>query len=179
MDKLKGTPVDPGGSARGNRRWVLKTGLLSAAALTVASFGAGWSIRQDWLRMGPVGARHRVLLPCAKALLQGAVAVNHDWQTSLKSCDEAIAGLSPATQKELDQLFTLLASSPGRWLIGLNESWTEASVDQVSQSLQGLRTHRFGMLQSAYHALHDIVLGAHYAQPSTWVGIGYPGPPKL
>jgi len=38
--------------------------------------------------------------------------------------------------------------------------------------------HRFALLRIAYHALHDLVLGAWYAQPSNWVAIGYPGPIK-
>jgi hypothetical protein len=34
------------------------------------------------------------------------------------------------------------------------------------------------MLQTAYHALHDLVLGAWYADPSSWTAVGYPGPLK-
>jgi hypothetical protein len=48
----------------------------------------------------------------------------------------------------------------------------------VAEFLQGWRTHRFGMLRGAYAALHDLVLGAWYAQPDAWAAIGYPGPIK-
>jgi hypothetical protein len=33
-------------------------------------------------------------------------------------------------------------------------------------------------LRSAYQALHDLVLGAWYANPANWDAIGYPGPLK-
>jgi hypothetical protein len=51
-------------------------------------------------------------------------------------------------------------------------------VEQVSAFLQDWRLHRLGLLRSAYHALHDLVLGAWYAQPASWLAAGYPGPMK-
>ena len=48
--------------------------------------------------------------------------------------------------------------------------------EQVSAFLQDWRLHRLGLLRTAYHALHDLVLGAWYAQPASWEAIGYPGP---
>ena len=35
------------------------------------------------------------------------------------------------------------------------------------------------LLKSGYQALHDLVLGAWYADPASWAAIGYPGPPSL
>jgi hypothetical protein len=34
------------------------------------------------------------------------------------------------------------------------------------------------MLQSAYHALHDLIFGGWYADSASWAAIGYPGPLK-
>jgi hypothetical protein len=89
----------------------------------------------------------------------------------------AIDGLPATTRRELDQLFGLLASHPGRWLAGLD--WERATSEQVAAFLQRWRTSSFDLFVVGYQAMHDLVLGAWYADPSSWAAIGYPGPPKL
>ena len=92
---------------------------------------------------------------------------------------DAVRGLPLATQKEVQDLFGLLALGPARRLLaGVAGGWAQADVDQVERFLQGWRTHRFATLQVAYMALHDLIIGAWYAEPSTWAEIGYPGPLK-
>lgn len=91
----------------------------------------------------------------------------------------AILGLPLATQKEVQDLFGLLALAPARrFLAGVSAPWSEASPDQIAAFLQGWRLHRYAMLQSAYHALHDLIVGSWYADPSSWAAIDYPGPIK-
>ncbi|MYM91935.1 hypothetical protein GTP91_32755, partial [Rugamonas sp. FT82W] len=91
----------------------------------------------------------------------------------------AIHGLPLATQKEVQDLFGLLALAPARrWLAGVSGSWGEAAPQEVAAFLERWRHHRLAMLQTAYLALHDLILGSWYAEPSTWAGIGYPGPLK-
>ena len=58
------------------------------------------------------------------------------------------------------------------------DAWSKAKREDVAAFLQSWRVHRLMMLQSAYHALHDLILGGWYADESTWAGIGYPGPNK-
>ena len=73
----------------------------------------------------------------------------------------------------------IAALAPARRLLaGVSGGWSGADAAQVSAFLQDWRFHRFDMLQSAYHALHDLIIGAWYADPSTWAAIGYPGPMK-
>jgi hypothetical protein len=92
---------------------------------------------------------------------------------------DAIAGLPFVTQKEIQDLFALLTLGPTRrFLVGIPDDWSQAKPEQVKAFLQNWRTHRLGLLQSAYHALHDLILGPWYAAPSTWASIGYPGPIK-
>ena len=94
--------------------------------------------------------------------------------------DKAIAGLSLATQKEIEELFDLLAFAPTRLLAaGLWSPWPEATPEAIGKFLQGWRFSRFNLLKSGYAALHDLVFGAWYARPDTWAAIGYPGPPKV
>ncbi len=91
---------------------------------------------------------------------------------------QAIRGLPLATQKEVQDLFGLLALAPARRLLaGVSGGWTAAPAEQVHAFLHSWRFHRLDMLQTAYHALHDLIIGAWYADPSAWANIGYPGPP--
>jgi hypothetical protein len=90
---------------------------------------------------------------------------------------EAILGLPLATQKEVQDLFGLLALASARRLIaGVPVAWAAATPDQVAAFLQDWRVSRFGLLRSAYGAIHDLVLSGWYADPSSWPAIGYPGP---
>ncbi|RSZ57432.1 hypothetical protein HF313_11900 [Massilia atriviolacea] len=92
---------------------------------------------------------------------------------------QAILGLPLASQKEVQDLFGLLSLAPARRLLaGVSGGWAGASVEQVGAFLHDWRFHRLGMLQSAYHALHDLIIGSWYADPSSWAAIGYPGPIK-
>lgn len=92
---------------------------------------------------------------------------------------QAIAGLTLTAQKEVQDLFGLLALAPTRrFVAGIPDGWAKASPEQLAAFLQSWRTHRFGMLQSGYHALHDLIYGAWYGDPVSWAAIGYPGPIK-
>ncbi|TFW25818.1 hypothetical protein E4L98_08945, partial [Duganella callida] len=92
-----------------------------------------------------------------------------------------IQRLPLALQKEVQDLFGLLALGPARRLLaGVAGSWEHADPQQVAAFLQNWRTHSLQTLQVAYHALHDLIIGAWYADPSAWAAIGYPGPlPEL
>jgi hypothetical protein len=92
---------------------------------------------------------------------------------------DAILGLPLATQKEVQDLFGLLALGPARRLLaGVSGGWSQAAPREVEDFLQGWRTHRLATLQIAYLAMHDLIFGAWYADPAAWDFIGYPGPLK-
>jgi len=92
----------------------------------------------------------------------------------------AIGGLPPASQKELGELFSLLAFSPSRIVVaGVHSPWSEASAAEVAAFLDRWRTSRWSLLHSAYGALHQLIYAAWYANPKSWPAIGYAGPPQL
>jgi len=79
----------------------------------------------------------------------------------------------------VQDLFGLLALGPARRLLaGVAGGWEHADPRQVDAFLQSWRTHSLQTLQIAYHALHDLIIGAWFADASTWDSIGYPGPLK-
>ncbi len=92
----------------------------------------------------------------------------------------AIAGLPPAAQQELGELFALLGFGPARIALArVVAPWNEAGDDEVAAFLERWRVSGFLLLRSAYDALHQIVLAAWYGNPRSWPAIGYPGPPNF
>lgn len=162
-----------------SRRSFLKLGLVGGALLGAAG-AASWFVGRD-----PVDDRREVLAAAIGAMLDGALPAQPPARetaiaTTLSEVEIAIAGLPPATQAELAQLFALAAAAPSRFVLtGLTNSWSDASPAEVADVLQRWRTHRLALLQSAYHGLHDLILGTWYAAETHWEAIGYPGPPRL
>lgn len=167
-----------------SRRTFLQAG--SLAAILLAGGGA-------WYRSAHSAPPHRFALDgearaalhaIAPAILAGALPPDQARSrqalaAAIEGVHAAILGLPPATQKEVQDLFGLLSLAPARRVLtGIPGGWENARPEQVSAFLQDWRLHRLGLLRTAYHALHDLVLGAWYAQPAGWEAIGYPGPMK-
>jgi hypothetical protein len=167
-----------------SRRSFLKAGALGALALAAAG---------GIYRATHAPAPHRFVLDgearaaldaIVPAILAGALPTDPGARaaaitTTTAGVHHAILGLPLATQKEVQDLFGLLALGPARRLLtGIADGWAGASAAQVSAFLQDWRLHRFALLRSAYQALHDLVLSAWYANPANWEAIGYPGPLK-
>lgn len=93
---------------------------------------------------------------------------------------QAVSALSPAAQRDIGELFMLLNIGPARGaLTGIWGPWSEASAADITGFLERWRHSRLALLQAGYHALHDLILAAWYAEPESWADIGYPGPPAL
>ena len=165
-----------------SRRTFLKAGLAGTIILATA----GGVYRATAGRAAPGGfildAEGRMALgTIVRAVLQGALPANAKAvDMAIARTQETIAGLPLTVQKEIQDLFGLLVFAPTRrFLAGVPTRWADATQEDVTAFLQSWRTHRFAMLQSAYQALHDLILGGWYADESTWESIGYPGPMKM
>lgn len=157
------------------RRSFLKAGLLGGLAL-LAGGAVYRQLRPPVAQRFALDAEGRTMLT---ALLPAITGVQPDaaaLAAGVERVAAAINGLPLRVQKEVSDLFGLLAMAPTRRLLAGVPPWPEATPQQLAAFLQGWRTHRTAMLQTAYHGLHDLVLGAWYAEPATWTAIGYPGP---
>lgn len=166
-----------------NRRTFLKVGVLGA--LVLAAGGGIYRMRAPsgarFVLDGEARAAIDAMVPAmlAGALPAEAAARSAAVAATTERVHHAILGLPLGAQKELHDLFGLLALGPARrFLAGVPEAWSRATPEQVGAFLQNWRFHRLGMLQSAYHALHDLIIGSWYADDSSWAAIGYPGPMK-
>jgi hypothetical protein len=161
-----------------SRRTFLKVGGLAALALAAA--GGIYrtthpNLPQRFVLDGEARAALQAIIP---AILAGALPGNSAAvEQTIDGVHNAILGLPLATQREVQDLFALLALAPARRLLtGVSGGWANANPAQVAAFLQNWRVHRLGLLRSAYDALHGLVLGAWYASPASWAAIGYPGP---
>ncbi|MYN02070.1 hypothetical protein GTP41_08135 [Pseudoduganella sp. DS3] len=159
------------------RRTFLKAGLLGGLAL--AAGGAAYrhfrpATPQRFALDQPGRTMLAALIPAITGLQPAPPAL----AAGIERVAGAIAALPLSMQKEISDLFGLLTMAPTRRLLAGVPAWPEASPAQVAAFLQNWRTHRTEMLQTAYHGLHDLVLGGWYADPSSWVGSGYHGPMK-
>lgn len=156
------------------RREFLKAGL--AGSLLLACAG----------RVSAAGDEEAAMLSAVTvAMLAGMLPGEHGARATalnetVAGVRRAVAGLSRQSQQEVGELFSLLTLAPTRRLLaGVAAPWPEAGEAAVTAFLENWRSSRFGLLQCAYAALHDLVLGAWYARPEHWEAIGYPGPPEV
>jgi hypothetical protein len=158
-----------------SRRRFLQTGVAGAALLT----GTGL-VYHSWNKLELDAMRPLILSHISQAMLKSVIQPYDTpaLQSSVLATLSAISTLAPHTQKELNQLFSLLAWQPTCWLLTGVRDWNKAEPAQVEKFLTRWRHHDWRLLQSAYQALHDLTLGAWYAQPASWRSIGYPGPPQ-
>lgn len=158
------------------RRTLIKTGvagavLLAAAGTTALLMERDPTVHRRTVLQGVIPALLEGVLPDEPA--QRAAAVSQ----CITAVETTVSQLAPAAQKEVAQLFGLLANAAGRRLLaGVPQAWSEATPAQVSQFLQNWRTHSNSLFKTGYQALHDLVLASWYADPAHWACIGYPGP---
>lgn len=166
------------------RRTLLAVGAATGLLLALAGGGAA-----TWR---PARRDGRFTEPTRDLLRAVAVAVVADMlpqdaglrasalQAHLERMEATVAGLAPATQVEVDELFALLSHPAGRLAIaGLRARWEDATDSELQATLQDLRTSSLGVRQQVYHALRDLTNAAYFAAPETWRHLGYPGPPLV
>jgi hypothetical protein len=128
--------------------------------------------------------QREVLAAIAPVLLAGALPEGERRAAAVAAVvdgvERAVAGLPPHLRAELDQLFMLLTFGPTRWLVaGVGAPWSRATTAQIAGFLDAWRTSWLVLLQSGYHALHELIMAAWYARPESWPALRYPGPPTL
>lgn len=161
-----------------SRRAFIKAGVIGTLALATAG-GLYRLTRHAELpgRFVLDGAAQSALSAIITVVLKDALPpVSSALDSAIAGVRDAIGGLSLTTQKEIQDLFGLLTLGPTRrFLVGLPDDWSQAKPEDVAAFLQSWRMSRFTLLQSAYHALHDLIMGSWYGNQSSWAAIGYPG----
>ncbi len=172
------------------RRTFILAGIAGGAALAAAHWLRGdrhalpSSLETASLAILDVDAP-AIVAAIVPIMLDGALPTDSRQRTdriseTVANVARAVAGLPPAAQGELGQLFALLGFAPSRIaLAGVASPWREADRRDVAKFLEDWRTSNFTLLRSAYDALHQLVFAAWYGNPTSWPAIGYDGPPAL
>lgn len=170
-----------------SRRRFLKVGLLGSAVLAAAAGGVAITRTPEpctpclWLHQGD----RELLQALVPVLLAGALPdVEAQRQQAIneiiKGVDLTVAHFPEEIRAEIRQLLWLLESPLTRGLMtGAWGGWASSDPDDVRDFLKGWQHSRLDLLRVGYTALHDLVVGAWYANPLSWQRIHYPGPPKL
>ncbi len=171
------------------RRQFIKTGIaggLLLAAVALLQKPLDRAGKQALVAGNPLDPSLRtVVWAIAPVILQGAFpTADPDRAAALERITKGVAlavgALSAASQKEVAELFALLAFAPTRIAVaGVSASWEQASVADIEKFLRSWQESGVDLLKSGYQALHDLVFGAWYADSASWVAIGYAGPPSL
>jgi hypothetical protein len=169
-----------------NRRHFLKAGLVGGAVLAAGGAWVVWRDLRDADGSSPPRDRiAEILSAIAPVLLAGAWPSDPAQRGSALAIvsagvREVIAAFSPAVRGEVNDLFRLLDIGIARRLLtGVSTSWPDADPAGVNEFLERWRWSRIALLQSGYFALHDLVLGAWYANEAAWAVLDYPGPPSV
>lgn len=170
-----------------SRRQLLRIGFFGSVALSAVSATAvltGCSTppaAQGYGLLRPNDLKVlRALLP---VLLAGELPegeARHDAiEETLRTLDSFLAGTSVAGQKQLAQLFDLMALPLTRYtIVGLSEDWDRAAPADIAAFLEHWRASRFDTLRAGYAGLTQTLNMMWYLQPRAWAAIGYV-PPRV
>ena len=167
------------------RRQFIKVGLAGAAVLATARWfdpsEAAPATNFRFLDVtGVVIAGGFANIVLGDALPEEPQARAHAIREVVEAFDRAVSGLSPAVQKEVDQLFSILRFGPTR--IAFTGLWApveEAPVEDVVAFLTRWRTSSFQIQRAGYQALTQLMEASWYGNSASWPAIGYSGPPQL
>ena len=171
------------------RRDFLKVGTAGALVLATARLGRGQSTRtlggasNDGAALD--ASAREILTAIVPVILAGALPAEEPARArriaaTIEGVDRAVAGLPAHAREDLRGLFGLLGFGPSRWLFaGVRQPWREARDAEVSAFLERWRTSDWALKQQAYQAFHELIFATYYANPESWLAIGYPGPPRL
>jgi len=163
------------------RRKLLAVGAATGLILTIGGAALGF------LRPARVDGRftaisNSAMAAVAQTVLEGFLPSDEaaraaQLKAHLNRLQATIAGLTPALQREVDELLAMLAHPAGRMaLFGLRSDWQVATARDVHDAMRTLQTSSTHLRQQVFHALRDLTNAAYFADPGTWVQLGYPGP---
>lgn len=169
-----------------NRRRFLQAGLVGSVVLVTVGTWVVWRDVRDADAGSPPHDRiSEILGAVAPVLLAGALPADPAQRGSALtdvtiSVKAVVAAFPPAVANEVSGLFRLLDIRIARRLLtGVSTNWRDADPADVKAFLERWRWSRIALLQTGYFALHDLVLGAWYANEPAWAAMRYPGPPNL
>ena len=106
-------------------------------------------------------------------------SLNQDENNALlMALDKMIFHFNTFNQKQMQQLFDVMAYAPVRFVAGAPwASWPEASHEDIESFLVGWRDSRFELKRMGYLSVCKLINLCWYARKESFAQTGYPGPP--
>ena len=96
----------------------------------------------------------------------------------LYALDDLIFHFNAFNQKQMQQLFDVMAFAPLRLVAGAPwASWSEATPEAIQAFLEDWRDSRFELKRMGYLSICKVINLCWYARQESFASIGYPGPP--
>ena len=164
------------------RRSFLKKGMFGGVLLVAG--GATLGLSSTNMAFKPVRAlkvfteRHFAILASIAARtvrIEGAnpVEIAH-------AVDDVMSTAVPEAREDMKGLLLLFENAlAGLLFDGRLKPFTQLSGEQQDKVLESWRDSRILVRRGGYNALRKLTLASYYASPSSWEGVGYPGPPEI
>jgi hypothetical protein len=168
-----------------SRRSLVKAGLFGAGMLGISGIGLGLQstvYRSPQSTLRALSAREYSIIaavadrvcpresdmPSARALL----VADH--------LDGAVFRMHPGAAAEFKQLLALLENAAvGMVFEQRARPFTACKPEVQDRVLRAWQLSRFSLRRTGFRALAGLCMAAYWAQPETWVALGYPGPPEF
>jgi hypothetical protein len=164
------------------RRSFLKKGLFGGLLLFAGGAGlAVFPTKKSYTPRKPLNVldekRFAILAAVAARVVQ---APGVDPAGIAHGIDDTIALWVPEAQKDFCDLLALFDNGlAGLLFDGHARPFTRLGPEAQDGVLTAWRDSRIGIRRAGYQVLRKLTAGVHYAQPSTWASVGYPGPPTI
>jgi hypothetical protein len=165
------------------RRSFLKRGLLGGLLLSTAG-GLGLALFPSRIDKKPT--RKLLVLDERRFAVLAAVAARTvraegaDPVEIAHLVDQSFSMRGPEMQKDFVQALTLLENALAGFLFdGRGKPFTRLTPEAQDAVLMNWRDSRLAVRRGGYKVLSSLTRAAYYAQPSSWAGVNYPGPPTI
>jgi hypothetical protein len=165
------------------RRGFLQRGILGGLLLASAG-GAGlaiWPTRVGGRPRRPLRVldERQFTVLCAVAA-RTVQAPGADPVEIAHGADQTLSYASLEAQRDIGKLLLLFENAlAGLAFDGRARPFTHLDGDRQDAVLRAWRDSRILVRRSGYQVLRKLTQAAHYASPSTWAAVGYPGPPTI
>lgn len=167
------------------RRSVLGFGLGGMALLGVGGLGLaltpGGPQRPTQPLKWMTEREYAFLAAAAEAIAPGAGSMPSPNQVDVASrVDALLARCHPGLSGELRQLFALFENGLGNFAFGLRpRAFSAMSLEERTAVLSEWESSSLSLRRTGFKALKGLVVSCYFSHPSTWAGVGYPGPPEF
>jgi hypothetical protein len=166
-----------------NRRFFLRAGLAVGGGLALFGGAVFWrrglaegqltDSGRETLRGIARGVLHDVLPPEGPAR-EAALTAHVERMAAM------LGNAPPMLRQEVSLLLGALGNTAGRLaLTQMATPWSSATVPQIQDALQTMRTHPLDTTKMAYGAVRDLTCISYFSSPDSWAAAGYPGPLQI